>query len=65
MKRTLVFVLVVISVSIAAPALAYAQELLPLSDMAAPVGMVTFGLLGLAGAALGFVLRRRSNRQTD
>jgi uncharacterized membrane protein len=62
MKRTLIFVLVILGLSIAVPAFAFAQELLPVSDMAAPLAMISFGLLGLAGGAAGYLMRRRGSR---
>ena len=60
MKRvvlSVIFLLLVISV--AAPSIAFAQELLPMPEMVAPAAMVIFGLMGLVGGSAAY-LRRRS-----
>jgi hypothetical protein len=60
MNKTFVVGLVLlVGVSIGAPSLAFAQELLPTPDMAAPVALVTFGVLGLVGGVAGYVWRHR------
>ena len=58
-KLFIVGLLVLVGISIAAPSLVYAQELLPTPDMAAPMALVTFGLLGLVGGTAGYVWRHR------
>lgn len=58
-KLFIVGLVVLIGISIAAPSLAFAQEILPTPDMAAPVAMVAFGLLGLIGGTAGYVWRHR------
>jgi hypothetical protein len=59
-RRTVVLVLtLLLGISIAAPALAYAQELLPAPDMVAPIALITFGFLGLIGGVTGYVWRHR------
>ncbi len=60
MKRMVVLVLVLLlGISIATPALAYAQELLPGSDMVAPIALIIFGFLVLIGSVAGYVWRHR------
>jgi hypothetical protein len=59
-KLFIVGLIALIGISVAAPSIAYAQELLPTADMAAPIALVTFGLLGLVSGAIGYLWRRRS-----
>lgn len=59
-KFFIIGLVVLIGISIAAPSLAFAQELLPTADMAAPVGLVTFGFLGLLGGVAGYTWRHRA-----
>ena len=62
MQRTVVVLVLLVVATILAPAIAYAQELLPTPEMAAPLGLLTFGLLGLVGGVAGYVRRHRSTR---
>ncbi|MEJ2209908.1 MAG: hypothetical protein P8129_12830 [Anaerolineae bacterium] len=59
-KSVIVGLVIVIAISIAAPSLAYAQEILPTPDMAAPMALVTFGLMGLIGGTASYVRRHRA-----
>jgi hypothetical protein len=73
-RISIVGLVLLLGVSIGAPSLAFAQELLPTPDMAAPIALVTFGVLGLVGGMAGYVWRhrpklpgmpRRSERSSD
>lgn len=58
MRRNVVIALfLLLSISVAVPAVAYAQDLFATPDMAAPVAMVTFGLVGLVGGVAGYIRR--------
>ena len=49
-------------ITIVAPAVAFAQEILPTPDMLAPIGLITFGIVGLGGGTAGYIWRHRPNR---
>jgi hypothetical protein len=60
MRKRVVFLLVLlVGISLAAPALAYAQELLPAPELVAPVALLTFGFLGMLGGVAGYIRRHR------
>jgi hypothetical protein len=59
-KSVIVGLVIVLAISIAAPSLAYAQEILPSPDMAAPLALVTFGLVGLLGGTVSYLRRHRA-----
>jgi hypothetical protein len=59
-KFVIVGLAILFAISIAAPSLAFAQELLPTPDMAAPMALVTFGLLGLIGGTASYIRRHRA-----
>jgi hypothetical protein len=64
MRKIFVLTLVVlVGVSLAAPSIAFAQELLPTPDMVAPIAMLAFGSLGLAAGVAAGYLRRRGSGQ--
>jgi hypothetical protein len=66
MRKRVVFLLVLLAgISLAAPALAFAQELLPGPEMVAPVALLTFGLLGMLGGIAGYIRRHRGENQPD
>lgn len=58
-KVVIVTLVVLVGVSIGAPSMAFAQELLPTPDMAAPIALLTFGSLGLVAGVAGYVRRYR------
>ena len=61
MRKVFIITLVVlVGVSIAAPSIAFAQEMLPTPDMAAPIALLTFGSLGLVAGVAGYARRHRS-----
>jgi len=61
-KRTIVFVLIgLLSLSIAVPAIAYAQEMFVSPDVVPPIAMMTFGFVGLVGGTLGYYWRQRQD----
>jgi hypothetical protein len=58
-KKAIVFSLIaLLSLSIALPAIASAQEFLVSPDMVPPVAMMAFGFVGLVGGTLGYFWRR-------
>jgi hypothetical protein len=58
MRRNVAIALfLLLSLSIAVPAVAYARDLLSTPDMVAPIAMITFGLVGLVGGVAGYVRR--------
>ena len=59
-KFVIAGLVVLFAISIAAPSLAFAQEILPTPDMAAPMALVTFGLLGLLGGTASYFRRHRA-----
>jgi hypothetical protein len=60
-RISIISLVLLVVVSIGAPSLAFAQELLPTPDMTAPLAMITFGILGLVGGVAGYVWRHRPN----
>jgi hypothetical protein len=61
MRKRVVFLLVLLAaLSLAAPALAYAQEILPGPELMAPVALLTFGFLGMLGGVAGYIRRHRT-----
>jgi protein-S-isoprenylcysteine O-methyltransferase Ste14 len=66
MKRAFVATLfLLLVISIAAPSLAFAQELIPTPEMVAPVAMVSFGLLGLIGGSAAYAWRHRRGTRPE
>jgi hypothetical protein len=62
MQRKAVFVVIaLLSLSIAVPAVAFAQEIFARPDLLPPVAMMAFGFLGLVGGTLGYIWRQRKN----
>lgn len=60
MQRKAVFVLIaLLSLSIAVPAVAFAQDIFVRPDIVPPIAMVAFGFVGLVGGALGYYWRER------
>lgn len=60
MQRAFIVGLLVLAfVSAGVAYIALNQELLPTPDMAAPVGLLTFGFLGLVGGVAGYFWRYR------
>ena len=60
MSRKAVFaVIALLSLSIAVPAVAFAQDIFLRPDIVPPVAMVAFGFLGLVGGTLGYIWRQR------
>jgi len=60
MSRKAVFaVIALLSLSIAVPAVAFAQDIFLRPDVVPPVAMVAFGFLGLVGGTLGYIWRQR------
>jgi hypothetical protein len=67
-KSSVVALIVLFGLVIIAPTFVFAEELLPAPDMAAPVALVSFGLLGLVGGVAGYVWRQslaRTSRTTS
>jgi hypothetical protein len=64
-KLVIVTLVVLVGVSIAAPSVAFAQELLPTPDMAAPLALLTFGSLGLVAGIAGYLRRHRARLGKD
>lgn len=62
MKRTILILALLAAAAVVAPAIAYAQELIPTPDMVAPLGLVTFGFLGLIGGVVGYIRRHHPTR---
>jgi hypothetical protein len=66
MRKVFIVTLVVLAgVSIGAPSIAFAQELLPTPDMAAPIALLTFGALGLVAGVAGYLRRHRPSVGKD
>lgn len=66
MRKRVVFLLVLLAgISLAAPALAYAQELLSGPELIAPVALLTFGLLGMLGGVAGYIRLHRGENQPE
>jgi hypothetical protein len=60
MSRKVVFVVIaLLSLSIAVPAIAFAQDIFIRPDVLPPVAMMAFGFLGLVGGTLGYIWRQR------
>jgi hypothetical protein len=64
-KVVVVTLVVLVGVSIGAPSMAFAQELLPTADMAAPIALLTFGSLGLVAGVVGYIRRHRPRFRRD
>lgn len=64
-KAFIVTLVVLVGISIAVPSIAFAQEMLPTPDMAAPIAMLIFGSLGLVAGVAGYVRRHRPNVGRD
>jgi hypothetical protein len=62
MQRKVVFIVIaLLSLSIAVPAIAFAQDILVRPDVLPPVAMMAFGVLGLVGGTLGYIWRQRKD----
>jgi hypothetical protein len=62
MQRKVVFVVIaLLSLSIAVPAVAFAQEIFVRPDVLPPVAMMAFGFLSLVGGTLGYLWRQRKD----
>jgi hypothetical protein len=58
MRRNVAIALfLLLGLSIAVPAAAYAQDIFPTPDMVAPIAMITFGFVGLVGGVAGYIRR--------
>lgn len=58
-SRTVVFILIaLLSLSIAVPAIAFAQDFLANPDIVPPIAMMTFGFVGLVGGTVGYFWRQ-------
>jgi hypothetical protein len=58
-RKTVFIVIALLSLSIAVPAVALAQDLFVRPDVLPPVAMMTFGFLGLVGGTIGYIWRQR------
>jgi drug/metabolite transporter (DMT)-like permease len=59
-RKTVVFVVIaLLSLSIAIPAVAFAQDFLSRPDLLPPVAMMAFGFVGLVGGTIGYFWRQR------
>lgn len=57
-SRTVIFILIaLLSLSIAVPAIAFAQDFVS-PDMLPPVAMMAFGFVGLVGGTIGYFWRQ-------
>lgn len=62
MQKRVIFVLIaLLSLSIAVPAVGFAQDFFASPDVLPPIAMMTFGLLGLVGGTVGYFWRQRQD----
>jgi len=59
-KRVVTLLVLLVSISLAVPAFAYAQEFIPQPELVAPMALLTFGFLGMLGGVAGYIRRNRS-----
>lgn len=62
-NRIALLLVLLVGISIAVPALAFAQGLFPGPEWVAPVALLTFGLLGMSGGVVGYIWRHRRENQ--
>jgi hypothetical protein len=60
-KRAVFIVIALLSLSIAVPAVAFAQDFLASPDLLPPVAMMAFGFVGLVGGTVGYLWRQRQD----
>jgi hypothetical protein len=62
MQRRVIFIVIaLLSLSIAVPAVAFAQDFLVRPDLLPPIAMMTFGFVGLVGGTIGYIWRERQD----